>query len=353
MHPGIKSKTLLWWGRFDPHYSRNRIIRNLLYQSGYTITDFRPKLSPLGGIEFLFRGIRKPDAVWVPAFRQRDFHSALRYARKMGVPLIFDPLISAWDKAVYERQKFVTTDRRALKLLEYEQFMFSRADLLLADTTPHARFFIEALKASPEAVKVVPVGAEESLFSAQPPAHARQTEVLFYGSFINLQGPEVIVAAAALVPELQWTLIGSGPLLDTCRHQGSALDNLRFEKWLAYEALAARIGSASILLGIFGSSPKAGRVIPNKVYQALACGRPVITRSSAAYPAELTADPHCGVTFIPPGNPQALAEAVEMLAASPVSFAKRCSQAKDTYERCFSEKEVQKALLRALCSLHL
>ena len=220
MHPGKKSKTLLWWGRFDPHYSRNRIIRNILHQSGYSITDFRPKISPLGGIEFLFAGISKPDAVWVPAFRQHDFHSALRYARKKGVPLIFDPLISAWDKAVYERQKFLATDRRALKLLETEQFMFSRADLLLADTTPHARFFTETLKASPETVKVVPVGAEEALFSEQPPAHARRSEVLFYGSFINLQGPEVIVEAAALVPDVQWTLVGNGPLLDACRHRG-------------------------------------------------------------------------------------------------------------------------------------
>ena len=134
---------------------------------------------------------------------------------------------------------------------------------------------------------------------------------------------------------------------------GSALDNLRFEEWLAYETLAARIGRASILLGIFGSSPKAGRVIPNKVYQALACGRPVITRCSAAYPAELMADPNCGVAFIPPGNPQALAEAVQMLAGSPVSFAERCSQARGTYERCFSEKVIKKALLSALSSLHL
>ena len=269
------------------------------------------------------------------------------------MPLIFDPLISGWDKAVYERRKFLKTDRRALKLLKREQFMFSRADLLLADTTPHARFFIETLEGSPDTVHVVPVGAEEVLFPQQPHSNARQTEVLFYGSFINLQGPEVIAEAAALVPELQWTMVGNGPLLDTCRHLGRDLDNLRFEEWLAYEALAARIGEAAILLGIFGSSPKAGRVIPNKVYQTLACGRPVITRWSDAYPEELMDNPNCGITFVPPGDPQALAEAVQKLAKPGVSFSNHCSQARDTYERHFSEKLVKRALLAALSSRHL
>ncbi len=353
MHPEQKSKTLLWWGRFDPEYSRNRIIRNILRESGYTVTDFRPRISPLGGIEFLFAGISKPDAVWVPAFRQRDFRSALSYARRQGVPLIFDPLISGWDKAVYERQKFLKNDRRALKLLEREQFMFSQADMLLADTSPHGRFFIETLDASAETVHVVPVGAEEVLFPQQPHTNAQHTEVLFYGSFISLQGPEVIVEAAALVPELQWTMVGNGPLLDTCRLLGRELDNLRFEKWLAYEALAERIGRASILLGIFGSSPKAGRVIPNKVYQSLAVGRPVITRCSDAYPAGLMDNPNCGITSIPPGDPQALAEAVQRLADPRVSFSKRCSQARDSYERYFSEKQVQRALLSALSSIQL
>ncbi len=351
MNPGKSPNHLLWWGRFDPDYSRNRIIRKILHESGYKITDFRPRISPLGGIESLLARLKKPDAVWVPAFRQRDFHPARRYADKNRIPLIYDPLISGWDKAIYERKKFPETDRRAIRLLRWEQSMFSRADLVIADTALHAQFFIETLNAFPENIHVIPVGAEEPLFSEQPYEASQPTEVLFFGSFIHLQGPEVIIKAAKLVPELKWTMLGNGPLLESCRNLAEGMDNIRFEDWLPYPDLPGRIGKADILLGIFGQSPKAGRVIPNKVYQSLACGRPLITRQSGAYPASITDNSDNGITFIPPGDAPALAAAVRAMVGSEVPLSLRCHQARQIYERCFSEEMVKKALHAALESL--
>jgi len=344
---------LLWWGRFDPDYSRNRILRKVLHKSGYGITDFRPAVSPLGRLQFLFTRLKRPDAIWVPAFRQRDFHPARRYAVKHNIPIIFDPLISSWDKVIFERTKFLETDRRAIKLLRWERSMFSTADLVIADTKPHAQFFIETLHASPEKTHVVPVGAEEPPFINQPYRATGQTEILFYGSFINLQGPDVIVKAARLVPELQWTLLGDGPLLETCRSLSRGMDNIRFEKWLPYEQLPARIGRADILLGIFGSSPKAGRVIPNKVYQGLACGRPIVTRNSTAYPTEIRDHSNPGIYLIPPDNPPALANAVRAICKSELSISLRCSEARLLYKNYFSEQFIKKSLQAALASLPL
>lgn len=346
-------KHILWWGRFDPDYSRNRIIRKLLIESGYNITDFRPRISPLGSIEFFLSRLRKPDAVWVPTFRQRDFHPACRYADKQRIPIIFDPLISGWDKAIYERKKFQETDRRAIKLLKWEQSMFSRADLVIADTSLHAQFFRETLNASPENIHVIPVGAEEPLFSWQPYKPSQLTEVLFFGSFIQLQGPEVIVKAARLAPELHWTMLGSGPLLRTCQQLSSDMDNISFEEWLPYDQLPGRIGKADVLLGIFGQSPKSGRVIPNKVYQALACGRPLVTRHSDSYPTILKNNSESGITFVPPGDPSALAAGVRTLVNSETTVSQRCYQARSTYESYFSKKFVKKALHTALASLQL
>jgi glycosyltransferase involved in cell wall biosynthesis len=69
------------------------------------------------------------------------------------------------------------------------------------------------------------------------------------------------------------------------------------------------IHAADMCLGIFGESGKAGRVIPNKAYQVLSCGKPLITRDSEAI-RELFPFQVPGILLIPPGDPDLLAQAV-------------------------------------------
>jgi glycosyltransferase involved in cell wall biosynthesis len=68
---------------------------------------------------------------------------------------------------------------------------------------------------------------------------------------------------------------------------------------------------SDVCLGIFGTSQKAARVIPNKVFDALACARAVITRDSPAVRELLT--PSTEVFVCTPGDPEALADAVVTL----------------------------------------
>jgi len=347
-------KEILWWGRFDPAYSRNRILRDLLLKNGYTLRDFIPRASWLGTFESRFSQLGRPHAVWVPAFRQRDFHAARRFADKRGTPLIFDPLISAWDKAVFERQKFSQADKNAQKLLRWERSMFQDSDLVLADTTLHAQFFIKTLGARAENTFVVPVGADERVFLPQP-EHLpnRPPEILFFGSFIHLQAPEVITDAAPKVPEVQWTMLGDGPLKERCVQRSKQCSNIRFEPWHPYEKLAQRIGQADILLGIFGSSPKAGRVIPNKAYQALACARPLVTRESESYPEILRTRMDTGIYFVPPANANALAQTIKSLIRAPSSLPEIGQYARKSYEQLFSEENINRALRKALARIGL
>ena len=349
----MKAK-LLWWGRFDPEYSRNRILRSMLEKNGLGLIDFRPQSSFLGSLEAALRRPPPGDAVWVPCFRHRDFNSARRFADKRGLKLVFDPLISSWDKVVYERQKYHIDHRKARSLLQWERSLFSRADVVIADTAPHAEFYIDQLGASASHTHVVPVGAEEIYFTRQPPSIPTDSpEVLFYGSFIGLQGPQHIIEAARLVPEVRWTLLGDGPLRSHCETMARDVTNISFEDWIPYEKLPERIARADILLGIFGDSPKAGRVVPNKVYQALACGRPVVTRQSPAYPSELQNTPHSGVVLIPPADPNALAAEVRNLTATPKGLRVLAVQAGTTFEHYFSLAKTEAGLLKVLSDLDL
>ncbi len=350
----MASRTVLWWGRFDPDYSRNRILRNLLAELGWAIRDFRPWLSRFAGTEASLRRVATPDLVWVPCFRQRDAATAITWASARGVPVLFDPLISAWDKQVFERGKFAEDSAEARALLAREQGLFRAMDMVVADTALHAAFFARRFGLAQDRLAVVPVGAEEPLFQPAPPdrAHQGPVEVLFHGSFIGLQGPEIIIEAAKLYdgPPVAWHLLGNGALLADCRAAAEGLDHVVFEPWIDYAHLPARIQDADILLGVFGASEKAGRVIPNKVYQALACGRPVITRRSEAYPDDLDR-PDSGIAFVPPGDAGALAKAVSDWASQRDRLPELSANAIASYGCYFSNATIRQQLRDALARL--
>ncbi len=348
-------KHVLWWGRFDPDYSRNRILRDAFTALGWQSRAFRPLASALGAVEAGLRGLPAPDLVFVPCFRQRDIAAARRFSRARGVPLLVDPLISAYDKQVFERAKFPEQSPRARRLRSWEQGLLQSADAVLTDTPAHARFFAETLGVAAAKLHVVPVGAEQPLFTPAPHPPNDPIEVLFFGSFLALQGPEVIVAAARRYrgPAVRWRLVGRGPLLADCQALAAGLDTVEFHDWLPYAQLPGAIRRADILLGVFGASAKAGRVIPNKVFQALACGQPLITRSAPAYPPELAAEPASGIAWVPPNDPAALADAVRALAERPGQLAELGARARASYERYFSAGRIVADLGAALAALRL
>jgi len=333
------------------------VLRRLFGDLGWTVTDFHPAISRLGNVEARLRRLPRPDLVWVPCFRQRDLPAAARWARRQRVPLVFDPLISAYDKQVDERGKLSADSAAAKNLLQQERALFRQVDCVIADTVAHAAYFEQTLGVPRDRIRVVYVGAEERLFSPETwtAPVGKPVEVLFFGSFIPLQGAGVVVEAARLYdgPEVHWTLLGQGPLRDECESMARGLHNVSFEDWLPYGQLPARIHRAGILLGVFGTTPKADRVIPNKVYQSLACGRVVITRSASAYPEALAAAEDSGLAWTVAGDAQMLADAVAQLAGNPGRVQRLGKAAGETSRDWFSTDIIRQQLGKVLATLNV
>jgi len=110
--------------------------------------------------------------------------------------------------------------------------------------------------------------------------------VLFYAKFSPLHGlPVILDAVERLKAEpIHFTIVGGGQLEDEVRRAvaRSRSSALEWIPWLEREALIERMRNCQLSLGIFGDTSKAAMVIPNKVFQALAMGVPVITRDSPA-----------------------------------------------------------------------
>ncbi|HIB83018.1 MAG TPA: glycosyltransferase, partial [Chromatiaceae bacterium] len=339
---------LLWWGRSDPSYSRNGVIRNVMSNLGVSVVDFKPRLSVFGHIEASFASIGDVDAIWVPCFRQRDLASASKWAKRKNIPLVFDPLISTFDKQVFERKKFLPTSPAAKKLLEWETRLFQKADVIIADTELHARYYEETLGVDPCKTQVIPVSSDENIFTFKKYSKDRsEFRILFYGNYLELHGIDVI--AQAIVENkndsIHWTLIGDGPTRKAAEEKCKGLHNIEFIDWVEYEELPKLIHDSNIVLGIFDTGNKASRVIPNKVYQALACGRSVVTLQSLAYPSELVKNP-TGIYWSQAGDPSSLLDAVERAIAHGSESDSQYARA--AYEKYFSNAVVNESLKKVL-----
>lgn len=358
----MKPLQILFWGRFGnygPDYPRNRVVIEALEGLGHRVCRFTPRLSAFGDIEAALRGLPRPDLLWVPCFRQRDLGAAHRFARRQRIPLVFDPLISSYDKQVNERQKFSADSVRGRRLLGWERQLFALPEVVVADTHGHLEYFQQTLGVPREKLVVIPVGAEEELFryqTVQEKTAAAPLEILFFGTFIGLHGIEQIIEAIGLYqgPPVRWRLLGEGPLKASCEARVAELKrehptlDIAFEGWRPLVELPKRLAQADAFLGIFGASAKALRVIPNKVYQGLALGRPIITAATAAFPAELRAGENSGLFWCRPGEPADLAAAVGRLVGRREDLLTLGAAARATFDRYFARPMIQRAVAEAL-----
>jgi glycosyltransferase involved in cell wall biosynthesis len=252
---------------------------------------------------------------------------ALRRALPEG-PLIFNPLVSLSDTLVGDRARFGAGSLPARTLRAVDRRAFATADVVVADTHAHAELF-SSLGA--REVEVVPIGAEERIFhpSWQPAAERR---VLFVGKLIPLHGVETILGAAAALPNVRFRVIGEGQLDDLLRERPR---NVEWVRWVEYEQLGDEYRAAACALGVFGTSAKAARVIPNKVYQALACGTPLVTADTPAA-RELLVDDE-SARLVPAGNAEALADAVRGLLADDEAARRLADGGMTTYRAQASE----------------
>ena len=88
---------------------------------------------------------------------------------------------------------------------------------------------------------------------------------------------------------------------------------MTWHDWIDPADLPGVVAEHDVCLGIFGTTPKAQRVVPMKVFGGAAAGCAVVTSDTAPQRRALG---EAG-SFVPPGDPVALAEALRALAASP------------------------------------
>jgi glycosyltransferase involved in cell wall biosynthesis len=291
-----------------------------LTHAGAGVTHFADARSYLRRIPSLLgRAMRwEFDLLFVGFPSHSDMPVARGLARLRGVPTIFDPLTSLWENTVIDRQLAVSRSARARKCRIYDGVACRLADVVLLDTQAHIDFFCDEFGLPRDKFHRVWVGADEQIMKPrEPPPDQDDFVVFFYGSFLPFQGVEYIVRAAHLLERrgqrVRFVLCGEGLTHDHVVHLSKQLRvrNVEFVPRGPVERLAGLMARSHVCLGVFGTNAKAMRVIPNKVFDALACRRAVITCDTPAIREVLT-DRH-DVWLCPAGDEEGLADAVATL----------------------------------------
>ncbi|HEX3647869.1 MAG TPA: glycosyltransferase [Pseudonocardiaceae bacterium] len=247
------------------------------------------------------RRLPAPDVVVVGYLGHFDVHLARLLFRR--TPIVLDHLVGAGDTA---RDRRLAGGPRQAILAAIDRAALRAADIVVVDTEEH-----RAALPDPARAVVVPVGAPRAWFHA-PDTGTGPPRVVFYGLYTPLQGTPVIGAALAQLATdpIEITMIGTGQDEAATRAAARANPNVRWLDWVTADKLPAVVAEHDVCLGIFGTGPKALRVVPNKVYQGAAAGCAVVTSDT---PPQRRALGDAAV-LVPPGDPAALAEALRRLA---------------------------------------
>jgi glycosyltransferase involved in cell wall biosynthesis len=337
---------VLYFGTYERDYPRNAQVISCLRRAGVEVDEHHVPVwdgrrdnwragpgaaARLAAAEL--RLLRRPgftyDALIVGYPGHFDLPAARRAAR--GRPVVFNPLVSLADTFVADRGRFRPGSAAAQALAAVDRRALRAADLVVADTRAHANHLAELAGLPNDRIEVAFVGAEDRVFAPGWSPDDPFT-VLFVGKLIPLHGLETILAAARAAPELRFRLVGSGQLEQLARSRPANVD---WTRWVDYERLPQELHRAGCALGIFGTSAKARRVIPNKAFQALACGTPLVTGDTPAA-RELLVDGESAL-LVPPGDAEALAHALRRLAGDPELAGRLSAGGRDAYEAQASE----------------
>lgn len=221
--------------------------------------------------------------ILLPFSKNQFFKNFLKRDR-----IINDFFISNYDTYVYDRKKITNKNPRAWLKFIQDWFNFKFSNYILSDTYTHFKYWEKLFGKYSGELFVLPVLADKNIYYPSEIENKNEKiKILFYGSFIPLHGIDIILEAFSLMEKnnisFEAKIIGNGQMYKKMKDLYMNLDLKCVQMdglFIDEKTLSEEIRQHDIILGIFGDSTKARSVVPNKVYQALACKKTVVTLHS-------------------------------------------------------------------------
>jgi glycosyltransferase involved in cell wall biosynthesis len=372
----MKPKRVLFFGTYDVEqgYPRSRSLMQSLESQGIEVFGLResllptkgkrmtllrsPWLWPGQGLKIMAGGFRlrsqlrallreeQIDAIIVPY----PGYLAVKWARDVfDGPVFLDLFLSLSDTIVSDRRLFRAGGRIDHLLKAIDRRACDYADGVFLDTPEHQNFVVEETGSDPEKFFFVPVGdpwapKEPYPFPALEPG--QDLRAVYLGTGVPLHGVSTLLSGVARTEGLHLTFIGGTP---AHRHAARALGSRRvtvIEDWLGSDRIHGILAAHHAVFGVFGTSDKAGRVVPYKLVHALSAGRAGVTAETSSICTLL--DPGSDCYTCQAGDSSGLARVLRGIVENPQLASVVAKRARRSYERMFSPEAIGSRLLMGM-----
>lgn len=307
--------TFLWFGIYNPEFSRNKVYIRGLQQLGHTIIECRDDS----------RGLIKYWRLWkrLRAFKGKYDVLVVGYPGHIVVPfarlitskrIIFDALCTRYEALVLSRGLYGNNPLAQLPVRISDSLAVHCADLVLVESESQREYFIKRFSPGPSKIAVVYTGADESVYYPDSSIPKLQNfTVLFRGKFLPEAGVKYVVQATKLLESenIDVRIIGSGHVEEEVRAEIARHEPRNLE-WISEHLdpkdLHRKMLECHISLGQFEKHERLARTIPHKAFEALAIGFPYITGRARAAEEIFQNGENC--LLVNPADPEDLAEKI-------------------------------------------
>lgn len=375
----MTTKRVLFFGTYDVEqgYPRARSLMQSLQSQGVEVLGLREDLLPTRGHRLHL--LRSPwlwpgqgCKIWMGGMRLRSQlrallreedidaiivpypgYIAVEWARRVfDGPIFLDLFLSLSDTIVADRGLFQAGGRVDHVLQAIDRRACDRADGVFLDTPEHQSFVAQETGVDPEKFFFVPIGdpmAPEKPFPFPVLEPGEALRAVYLGTGVPLHGVETLLSGVARTEGMHLTFIGGRP---EHRHAARALGSSRvtvIEDWLGSERIHGLLAAHHVVFGVFGTSDKAGRVVPYKLVHALAAGRAGVTAETSSIRTLL--DPGSDCYTCQAGDPVGLARVLRGIVENPELASVVAGRARRSYERMFSPEAIGSRLIMGMESI--
>lgn len=254
--------------------------------------------------------------------------------RKWRPKIFCDAYITIWDNFYQDRHLGNPSSIISRILFNAESRALQAADNVIVDTVANAENLSTLFKVESGRIVSLPLALPPPvhLDVLTQPEDAKSIRILFAGTFVPLQGTTVIAQAIHSLRDrdnLEFILIGDGQLADESAPWLEKNPHVTWLRgWQPIHVIDRELARADICLGVFGGDGKAARVLPFKLYRALAAGKAIITQRMYSTPDGLPNLPAltCAAT------PQALSDTIQSLSSDQDLRMRLQSEARTYYD---------------------